>query len=109
AQPSVDRLKAQFPDDLIAHADVSVAPLPLPDTMHFDVISVFDVLLHIVNPVGFQSAIANLAYHCVPGGWLIISDAIVQGQGYMPMRPYAVHNKVRSVAEYREVLSTQGF
>src|SRR6266487_2829871 len=24
AQPSVDRLKAQFPDDVIAHADVSV-------------------------------------------------------------------------------------
>jgi 2-polyprenyl-3-methyl-5-hydroxy-6-metoxy-1,4-benzoquinol methylase len=109
AQPSVDRLKEQFPGDLIVHADVSVAPLPLTDSMRFDVISAFDVLLHIVDPDDLRRAVANLAYHCAPGGWLIISDPIVQGRGYVPRRSYAIHNKVRTVAEYREVLAAHGF
>lgn len=108
-ESSVERLKAQFPDDLVVHADVSVSPLPLIDTMRFDVISAFDVLLHIVDPTCFQRAIANLADHCVPGGWLIISDPIVLGLGYVPERSYPVHNTVRSISEYREVLSAHGF
>lgn len=109
AQPSVETLQARFPDDLIVQADVSKAPLPLPDTMRFDVISAFDVLLHIVDPDRLRSAIANLAHHCVPGGWLVISDAIVQGQGYVPKRTYALFNKVRPVGEYRDVLTANGF
>lgn len=109
AQPSIDKLKTQFPNDLIVQSDVSVAPLPLPDTMRFDVISAFDVLLHIVDPENFRCAIANMAYHCAPGGWLIISDPILQGLGYIPARAYAVHNKVRSVTEYRDVLELHGF
>jgi 2-polyprenyl-3-methyl-5-hydroxy-6-metoxy-1,4-benzoquinol methylase len=109
AQPSVNRLRAQFPEDLIVQADLSEASLSLPDMMRFDVISAFDVLLHIVDSERFQHAIANLAKYCAEGGWLIISDAIVQDQGYVPTRSYAVWNKVRSVAEYRDVLSAHGF
>lgn len=109
AQPSIDRLREDFPNDLIVQADLSVSPLPLPDAMRFDVISAFDVLLHIVDPDGFRRTIANLAHHCKPGGWLIISDPIVQGRGYVPTYSYAVHNKVRSVAEYQEVLAAHGF
>ena len=109
AQPSIDRLRTEYPDDLIVQCDVSVVPLPLPDTMRFDVISAFDVLLHIVDPEGLRRTIANLAYHCLPGGWLIISDPIVQGKGYVPVRSYAIHNKVRLLAEYREVLEEHGF
>src|SRR6266702_7577216 len=109
SQPSVDRLKSEFPDDLIVKADVSSVPLPLPDTMRFDVISVFDVLLQIIDVEGLRHAIANFAHHCKPGGWLIISDPIVQGQGYVPKHSYAVHNKVRSVAEYRDLLAANGF
>ncbi|HZU68976.1 MAG TPA: class I SAM-dependent methyltransferase [Ktedonobacteraceae bacterium] len=109
AQPSIEALRTQFPDDLIVQADVSKAPLPLPDNMRFDLISAFDVLLHIVDPDNFRRAIANLAHHCLPGGWLVISDAIVQGQGYVPERAYAVFNKVRRVDEYREVLAANGF
>jgi 2-polyprenyl-3-methyl-5-hydroxy-6-metoxy-1,4-benzoquinol methylase len=109
ARPSVDILKKDFPDDLIIQADLSVTPLPLPDTMRFDIISAFDVLLHIVDTNGFSNCIANLAAHCAPGGWLIISDPIVQGQGYVPARSYKVYNKVHSITEYREVLAAHGF
>jgi 2-polyprenyl-3-methyl-5-hydroxy-6-metoxy-1,4-benzoquinol methylase len=106
---SIERLRTQFPDDLVVHADVSVVPLSLIENMRFDIISAFDVLLHIVDPILFQHAIANLSEHCAPGGLLIISDPIVQGYGYVPRYTYAVHNVVRSVSEYREVLLKHGF
>lgn len=109
AQPSIDRLRIQFPNDLIVQTDVSVIPLPLPDSVRFDVVSAFDVLLHVVEPDSFRRAIANLALRCKPGGWLIISDPILQGRGYIPPYTYAVHNKVRSLAEYRDTLKSQGF
>jgi len=108
-QSSIDKLKVQFPDDLVVQSDVSVAPLPIPDTMRFDIISAFDVLLHIVDPDSFRRTIANLAYHCKPGGWLITSDPILQGKGYVPTLSYAIHNKVRLLAEYQEVLASHGF
>src|SRR6266700_5997575 len=109
AQPSTDRLRMQFPNDLIVQSDVSVVPLPLPEAMRFDVVSAFDVLLHIVDLNSFRCAIANLAHHCKPGGRLIISDPILQGLGYVPERSSAIHNKVRSVAEYQDVLALHGF
>ncbi len=109
AQASVDKLTVQFPDDLIVRADMSEKSLPLSDTMRFDVISAFDVLLHIVDPDGFRRAIANLARHCAPGGWLIISDPIIQGGGYVPPHSYAEHNIVRPLAEYRDILTANGF
>ena len=108
-QFSINKLKEQFPDDLIVQADVSVVPLPLPESMRFDIIFAFDVFLHIVDADGFTRAIANLADHCAPGGWLIISDAFVQGKGYVPARSCAVNNKVRSFAEYHEALEAHGF
>ena len=109
AQPSIDSLKAQFPNDLIVQADVGIMPLPLPDTIRFDIISAFDVLLHIVDSDNLQRAIANLAHHSAPGGWLIISDQIVQGQRYLPKRSYSVHDKLRTASELRDVLEAHGF
>jgi 2-polyprenyl-3-methyl-5-hydroxy-6-metoxy-1,4-benzoquinol methylase len=109
AQASVDKLTVQFPDDLIVRADMSEKSLPLSDTMRFDVISAFDVLLHIVDPDGFRRAIANLARHCAPGGWLIISDPIIQGRGYVPPHNYAEYSIVRPLAEYRDILTANGF
>ncbi len=109
AQPSVDWLRKQFPQQTIVQADLTVSPLPLSADCHFDIISAFDVLLHIVTPDGFQRAIANLARHCAPGGWLLVFDAIVQGQGYVPGHQAYIHNKVRQLAEYRTVLEANGF
>ncbi|GHO82736.1 class I SAM-dependent methyltransferase [Dictyobacter formicarum] len=109
AQPSIHRLKREFPDDLIIQADLSVIPLPLNVTTRFDIISAFDVLLHIVDPDHLRRAIANLATHCTPGGWLIIFDPITCDRGYVPSVSYAIHNKVRSLAEYSKILTEHGF
>lgn len=108
ARPSVDRLKKQFPDALIVQADLSVSPLPLPGESSYDIISAFDVLLHIVDPDGFRRALANLAQCCASEGWLIISDAIVQGNHYVPAR-HSTYDRVRSIADYAEALGANGF
>lgn len=108
AQPSVDLLKKKFPNALIMQADLTVSPLPLPEESRYDIISAFHVLLHIVDPDAFRCAIANLAQHCTPGGWLIISDAIVQGQRYLPTR-HSTYDKVWSITEYAEALEASGF
>ncbi|MGH2498164.1 MAG: class I SAM-dependent methyltransferase [Ktedonobacteraceae bacterium] len=109
AQPSVDMLKTRFPDDLIVQADVSVTPLPLPSTACFDIISAFEIFLHVLDRAALERAISNMAKHCKPGGWLIISDPIAQGSGYMPVRTRATYCTVRPLAEYQEVLATHGF
>lgn len=114
-QASVDMLKQRFPKDEVVRADLSVSPLPLADDARFDIISAIDVLHHIVDPAGFQRAIANLASHCVPGGWLIASEAIVEAHGYvrpgLPSENDAVKtfDAVRTLGEYRDVLAANGF
>jgi len=109
AQPSVDMLKTQFPDDLVVQADVSATPLPLPATACFDIISAFEVFLHVLDRAALERAISNMANHCKPEGWLIISDPIAQGSGYTPVRASATYCTVRPLNEYREVLATHGF
>jgi 2-polyprenyl-3-methyl-5-hydroxy-6-metoxy-1,4-benzoquinol methylase len=108
AQPSVDQLKQQFPAALVVQADLSISPLPLPPERRYDIISAFHVLLHIADPAGLGRALANLAHHTAPGGWLIISDAIVQGRGYLPIRQSS-YDKVWTLADYEELLKAHGF
>lgn len=109
AQSSVDILKTQFPDDLIVRADVSITPLPFADTQRFDIISAFEVLLHVLDRDAFERAITNLVHHCAPGGWLLISDPIVEGGGYTSLSSKATHCIAHSLAEYREALAMHGF
>src|SRR5262249_15166974 len=108
AQPSIERLKTLFPDDLIVQADLTVTPLPLPADLRFDLISAMDVLLHIVDPEGFARAIANLAALATPGGWLLISDPIVEGTGYVPVH-HSTYDRVRTIATYQTALEANGF
>jgi 2-polyprenyl-3-methyl-5-hydroxy-6-metoxy-1,4-benzoquinol methylase len=108
-QTSVDMLKKRFPEDQVLRADLSVSPLPMDDDARFYIISAIDVLHHIVDPTGFNRAIANLAHHCTPGGWLITSETIVEGRGYVRPKLHTEHDTVRTLKEYRDVLEEHGF
>lgn len=114
-QASVDMLRQRFPHDQIVRADLSVSPLPLTDDARFDIISAIDVLHHIVDRQGFNRAIANLAQHSVPGGWLITAEPIVEGHGYIrPRLPsdqdvVRTFDAVRTLSEYRDTLEANGF
>jgi SAM-dependent methyltransferase len=110
---SVERLRRDFSQDHVVQADVSAQPFSLASGERFDerfnIISVFDVLLHIVDDARFRAAIANLADLCQPGGWLITIDPLIAGYGYVPVRQEAIHVMVRSLDEYRKVLDENGF
>jgi SAM-dependent methyltransferase len=108
-QASVDMLKQRFPQDEVVRADLSVSPLPLAEDARFDIISAIDVLHHIVEPAGFRRAIANLARHSAPEGWLITSEPVVEGHGYVPPRRPLEHDTIRTLDEYRDVLEANGF
>jgi SAM-dependent methyltransferase len=108
AAASAGTLRQRFPDCTIAQGDVCEAPFDLPDRA-YDVISSFEVLMHIFEPMRFRRAIVNLASYCVPGGWLVISDPIISGLHYVPTALNSNYVKYRSLGEYRETLDAAGF
>lgn len=113
---SVKQLRARFPDDVILRADISES-LPIADSQHFDIMSVFDVFLHITNNAKFERALANLAKHAASRSWLIISDAIISDAQYTApvfrdqAREQDVNrsSRVRTLPDYVEALARHGF
>ena len=108
AAASVSILRQRFPDCVIAQGDVCDSPYHLPDQV-YDIVSAFEVLVHIFDPMRFRQAVANLSTSCAPGGWLIISDPIVTGLHYVPASLASDYVKFRSLGEYREALEAAGF
>jgi 2-polyprenyl-3-methyl-5-hydroxy-6-metoxy-1,4-benzoquinol methylase len=108
AATSVSILRQQFPDCVIAQGDVSVAPFQLPD-QQYDIISSFEVLMHIFDPERFRQAMRNFSTYCAPGGWLIISDPIIRGDRYISPSLTSDYVQFRSLAEYRAALESAGF
>src|SRR5215467_7344713 len=78
---SVKQLRSRFSGDLILHADIS-EPLPIAGSIRFDVMSVFDVFLHLTDNAKFERALGNLAKHAASSSWLIVSDAIISDKSY---------------------------
>jgi 2-polyprenyl-3-methyl-5-hydroxy-6-metoxy-1,4-benzoquinol methylase len=109
SDPGARMLRAKFPDALIVQADLRAPHLSMPNDTQFDVVSAFEVLLHVVTPEEFGHSIANLASWCKPGGWLIISDPIVFGNGYVPPRQPVPYMTVRPMAELLDALPAHGF
>jgi SAM-dependent methyltransferase len=108
AAASASMLRQRFPDCVIAQGDVCEAPFDLPDQA-CDMISSFEVFMHILDPLRFHRAIANLASYCAPGGWLLISDPIISGRHYVPATLTSDYVTYRSLGEYREALEVAGF
>jgi 2-polyprenyl-3-methyl-5-hydroxy-6-metoxy-1,4-benzoquinol methylase len=109
AEASVVALRSAFPDATIVQADISDERPPLPSDSSFDLVSACEVFLHVLDATGLDHAVGHLASLCAPGGLLIISDPIVSGTGYTPMRSTARYLRVRSASEYCSALARHGF
>jgi SAM-dependent methyltransferase len=90
SRTAVNALRQKFPGLQFDRFDVS-GPIPeqfLSD--RFDVIDAMDVLWHIVDPAGFERALANLATLLAPDGLFIWTDNFVHrpraGQSHIVMR-----------------------
>jgi SAM-dependent methyltransferase len=72
---TIDRLANAYPEYRFVHADITeVLPETLSDRGSFDVITVFDVLYHIIDKRRFESAIANFGELLTDDGRLFIME-----------------------------------
>ena len=99
---TINHLGEAYPGYRFVHADVSEA---LPDAIghgkSFDVITVFDVLYHIVDDQMFRSAIANLGGLLAGGGKLLIMDSLFH-KDYQFSDHVIYRSRDRYLAEFRE-------
>jgi 2-polyprenyl-3-methyl-5-hydroxy-6-metoxy-1,4-benzoquinol methylase len=73
---AVARLTARYPDVAIHKLDIGAGDGRL-EVAAFDVISIIDVLYHIVDDERYEQAIANLAAMLKPGGTLLLTENFV--------------------------------
>lgn len=103
-QVAVDRLRERHPEYAFRQADIAHA-LPVSDAS-FDIVTAFDVLLHIVDDEAFQSALRQAAAACRAGGHLLVSDQFLTHDEPVAMSP---HNVVRTLDRYRSALEATGW
>ncbi len=80
----------------------------LPDTLDgagFDIISMFDVIFHIVDDSAYEQAVQNIYRLLAPGGLFIFSDYFLHHTAIAP-RP---HTAFRSLSQTEAVLRDTGF
>ncbi len=85
---TIDRLANAYPEYRFVHADITEAlPEALSDRGSFDIITVFDVLYHIIDKRRFEFAITNIDRLLTGDGRLFIMD-------YLCRRNYQVSKHV---------------
>ena len=74
---TVARLASSYPKYRFVHADITEAlPDALSDSGSFDIITVLDVLYHIIDKRRFESAISNIGGLLTGGGRLFIMESL---------------------------------
>ena len=102
AEVSIERLRERFPQAEFRLADLSDPNLSV--DRQFDLISIFDVLYHIVDDARFEQAISNLAKLCRPGCRVIITDMFGERTAEA-----VKHVRNRSRHDYSRVFEKAGF
>jgi SAM-dependent methyltransferase len=98
APTSIERLRQRHPEARFLLADVGETTIE----GGFDVVNAFDVLYHITDDARWERALRNLARAVAPSGVLLVTDTFADWSGP------AVHNRMRPLSRYREVLESEG-
>jgi SAM-dependent methyltransferase len=100
-QASVSRLAARLPVEVHV-ADISAAEYrPL---RTFDIINMWDVIYHIIDPAAFERSIDNISISMKDGGLFLLTDAF----GAPSDKQVAPHVKMRCLRSY-DSLAEKGF
>jgi 2-polyprenyl-3-methyl-5-hydroxy-6-metoxy-1,4-benzoquinol methylase len=99
---AVERLSSRFPSCPIYQVDIGSPALDLSDDS-FDVVSIMDVLYHIVDDDRYGQAIRNLARLLKPGGLLIMSENLADEE------QRTSHQVTRRRTDISRVLTEAGF
>ncbi len=106
SEGAIDHLRASHPEGEFHVLDLTsdARQWPLDTNRRFDLVSAIDVLYHLTDDKGFESALAQLAELVAPGGLLLVSDIFVD----KPVQIEA-HVRRRPLSTYLEVLRKRGF
>jgi len=101
APTSVERLRARHPQATFRLGDVGEDPIE----GTYDVVNAFDVLYHVTDDARWERAVRALAGAVAPGGVLLVTDALHDGER-APRE--AAHNVMRPLARYRSLVEPAG-
>jgi SAM-dependent methyltransferase len=88
-------------------SDVGAEDPGLPDE-RYGLVSVFNVLLHLVDDVPFERGLSNVARLVAPGGHLLLVEPILFDPAYERPRTPEQSSRARPLAAYREPLVAAG-
>ena len=107
AGEAVARLRERFPDATFTAGDI-VDEGVIPADGSYDLVTVFNVLLHIIDEDRFAVAAGHVAAAIRPGGHLLLVEpALLLEASVRPLRAGA-SSTARLLARYREVLEAAG-
>jgi SAM-dependent methyltransferase len=107
AEAAIDRLRERFPGGTFVAGDIAESGV-IPADGSYDLVTVFNVLLHIMDEERFAEAARNLAAAVAPGGHvLLVEPALFLAESVRPLRPNA-SSTARPLERYRDVLETAG-
>ncbi len=107
AEEAVARLRERFPDATFIVGDIAEEGV-VPVDGAYDLVTVFNVLLHILDEDRFAAAAANVAGAVRRGGGLLLVEpALLLDASVRPLKPGA-SSTARPLARYREALEAAG-
>jgi SAM-dependent methyltransferase len=107
ADEAIGRLRARYPAATFTVGDIVDAGV-VPADGSYDLVTVFNVLLHILDEDRFAAAAGHVAGAVRPGGHLLLVEpALLLDASVRPLRAGA-SSTARPLARYREVLEGAG-
>jgi SAM-dependent methyltransferase len=89
-------------------APLSVQDITAPDftsTNRFDIVNMWDVIYHVVDPIKMERAFRNISASLTDGGLLLFTDTFGSSENLSP----APHVRNRGLATYQSILPRLGF
>jgi SAM-dependent methyltransferase len=106
-ETAIERLRERFPDGTFTAGDIA-EPGVIPDDASYDLVTVLNVLLHILDEDRFAAAARHVAGAVAPGGHvLLVEPALLLASSVRPIRDGA-SSMARPLQRYREVLEAGG-
>ncbi|HLO34933.1 MAG TPA: class I SAM-dependent methyltransferase [Candidatus Deferrimicrobium sp.] len=106
APAAVERLRASLPG---AFSDGDMAdPGVVPGDASYDLVTVMNVLLHILDDDRFVAALRNVAAAVAPNGRLLLAEPVLTRSPEPELRPGA-SSRARVLSRYTDVLLPAGF
>ena len=104
---AVAKIQVRFPDGQFVAGDIA-DPGTIPADGSYDLVTVFNVLLHILDEDRFGAAAANIAAAVAPGGHvLLVEPALDLTSSLRPLR-HGASSTARPLERYRAALEAGG-